>query len=224
MTNVEGIITEDIKDTITTDLTIYDNAGSKVGKTTYINRQSGYMTVEMEPFSDKERPLEQKKLYIPFRLITTIDPRELTLSMSRDELEKQFADPPPRTIVVEGPPGLETAVTSEPSGYDGTPLVVGRVQLGQLRKRITTGYHIYTSDHVDVGVIQQYDSLTGWMLAKDPLDPDEPGLMVPLSTVAAVDDVTREVHTVTSQADLKRMTHLEPANVVFTEKQKAEAR
>lgn len=207
MTSVKGIITVNIKNTIAPGLAVYDNAGSKVGEISDVNRETGYFTVALAPFSDMQRPFAQENLSIPFVLITNIDPRELYLSVSRDELQQQFADPPARTIVVEGAAGSEVAVTSEPSGYDKTPIEVERVPIWTLRDRIGTGDHVWTSDGVDLGTIKQYDSLTGWMLVEKGLPPNKHDVMVPLSVAADVDGTAHEVRLVTSRADLERTQH-----------------
>ena len=217
MPNIEGIVTENIRSTIAPGLMVYDKGGSKVGDVIDVNRHTGYFTVEIAPFTDKERPFAEQYLYVPFRLITNIDPRELYLSPAKDELLQQFADPPARTITVEGVGGSEMAVTTQPSGYDGAPIVVERVSISNLRKRIATGDHVYTSDGVELGKIKQYDSFTGWMLVEKGLPPNKNDLMVPVSVAADVNDTNHEVRLVTSQADLQRMQHLEPANVVFVE-------
>lgn len=224
MANIEGIITENIRDRIAPGQAVYDKMGSRVGEVSSVIRQTGYFTVDMTPFSKEEGPRPRTDLYAPFSLITSIDLHELFLSVTTDELQREFAHWPARTVVVEGAPGSEVAVTTESNGYDGTPIVVERVPIGALRNRISVGDRVSTADYVDLGTIKQYDPLTGWMLVEKHLPPEKHDLMIPLSVVAQVDDSAHEVRLVTSQADLQRMQHLEPANVVFTNVEITEAR
>ncbi|MBV9282070.1 MAG: DUF2171 domain-containing protein, partial [Chloroflexi bacterium] len=174
MANVEGIITEDIAATIAPGQTVYDNEGKKVGTVDDVQRESGYLMVETNPFSEKD-------LYIPFKLITNIDPREMYLSISRDDLHRDYTNPPPRSTVVETVDGKETATTTEPSGYDGGPVVVDRAKIDHLKKHIATGDHVYTSDTNDLGTIKQYDPVTGWMMVEKGILSDKHDLMVPVT-------------------------------------------
>src|SRR6266852_3744406 len=114
MANVEGTITEDISGTIAPDLTAYDLEGKKVGTVDSVDRETGWFMVSTSEFSDKD-------LYIPFSLITNIDPHDLFLSRSRDELRTNYTNPPARSTLVEKLDGRTTATTSEASGYDGGP-------------------------------------------------------------------------------------------------------
>ena len=76
MANIDGIITEDIGETIAISQTAYDNDGRKVGTVDFVDRANGYVLIQTNPFASRD-------LYIPFSLITNIDPRELYLSLSR---------------------------------------------------------------------------------------------------------------------------------------------
>jgi len=209
MANIEGMITEDISNTIALGQTVYDNESTKVGTVDGVDRQTGYLMVESNPFSEKD-------LYIPFSLITNIDPRELYVSQSKDELHSDYANPPARSTLVEDVDGKETATTTEPSGYDGTSVVVKQAKIDYLKKRIATGDHVFTSDMVDLGSIKQYDPATGWMMVEKGVM-SKHDLMVPVTVVDSVNRDSREVYLVASQADLQRMQHLEPANVVFAQ-------
>src|SRR5579872_6922735 len=121
MATPEGKVTEDIASTIALSQDVYDNAGEKVGIVDNIDRHAGYVTVNVTPLYDKD-------LYIPFRLITNIDRRELFLSLPRDELKRDFAAPPPRTTLLTREGHAEIATTVEPSGYTGAPVAVERVR------------------------------------------------------------------------------------------------
>ncbi|MBV9279008.1 MAG: PRC-barrel domain-containing protein [Chloroflexi bacterium] len=212
MANVEGIVTENVADTIAPGLTVYDNEGTKVGAVDDVDRATGYMMVGTNPFSSKD-------LYIPFGLITNIDPRELYLSRSKDELHRDYANPPARSTVVVDDDGKEVATTTEPSGYDGAPVVVERAKIDHLKKRIATGDQVYTSDSAGLGRIKQYDPATGWMMVERSSMSGKHDLMVPVTVVDDVNTDEHEVQLAVSQADLQRMQHLEPANVVFVQAQ-----
>jgi ribosomal 30S subunit maturation factor RimM len=212
MANIEGVITEDIAATIGIGLNVYDNEGKKLGSVDDVDRKTGYFMVQVNPFSEKE-------LYIPFNLITNIDPRELYVSRSKDELHREFSTPPAHTTVVEAYGGHETAITTESSGYDGYPVVVERAKIDKLRKHIHTGNHVYTTEMADLGKIKKYDSVTGWMLIEKGVLSQKHDLMVPVTVVDYVDHDTGEVYLAASKADLDRMQHLEPADVVFVEAQ-----
>ncbi len=200
-------ITEDIGNSITMGQTIYDVESEKVGTVDEVDRATGWFKAEVNPFSDKE-------LYMPFKLITNIDPKEVYLSRTKDELRRDYTNPPARSTRVDTVLGEKVATTREASGYDGAPIVVDEANVEKNRKRIGEGYLVVTSDEVDLGTIKQYDPTTGWMLiGKTALSRNE--LLVP---VTVVDDVNRqfaEVHLAVSAADLNAMKHLEPVDVVF---------
>lgn len=210
MANVEGTVTEDIAGTIAIGQTVYDNEGNKLGIVDNVNRTTGYLMVQTNPFSEKD-------VYIPFRLITNIDPRELYLSRSKDELHRDYANPPARSTFVEDVDGQETATTTELSGNDGTPVVVGQARIDHLKKRIAAGDHVYTSDMRDLGKITQYDPVTGWMMVEKGALADKHDLMVPVTVIEDVNRDSHEVYLVTSQADLERIQHPELADVVFVQ-------
>jgi hypothetical protein len=209
MANVEGIITEDISDTIAPDLTVYDIEGNKVGTVDSVDRETGWFIVRTSEFWERE-------LYIPFSLITNIDPRDMFLSRSKDELHANYSNPPARSTLVEDMAGKETAITSEPSGYDGGPIVVERARIDKLRKDIVAGKHVYTSDNADLGTIKEYDSVTGMMTIEKGVF-SKHDLLVPVTVVDYVDSDSHEVYLAYSQADLQRMQHLEPVNVVMVQ-------
>ena len=217
MANIDGIITEDIRNTIAPGQTVYDFEGKRVGSVDLVYHDTGYFVIEPAPFIDRERPFSDQDLYVPFRLITNIDPGELYLAVTRDDLLRNYTSPPPRATFVEDESGREVATTTEPSGFTGTPLVVERVRIDQLKRRIAIGDHVFTSELTDLGVIKKYDPVTGWMLVEKGILSDKHDLMVPVTVVEDVDRDTHEVYLVTSRADLQQLQHLEPAYVVFPE-------
>lgn len=214
MANIEGIITEDIRKTISPGQKVYDNDGKQSGTVDLVDRDSGYFMVQKNPFSEKD-------LYVPFRLITNIDPRELYVSVSRDELYSDYANPPSRSTFVAPVGGEEVATTTEPSGYTGGPIVVERATLDEFRRRIAVDDHVYTTEMTDLGAIKRYDPTTGWMLVQEDgptgMPPTRRERMIPVTVVSDVNTDTHEVYLSVSSADLDRMKQMEPADVVFVE-------
>jgi hypothetical protein len=201
-------VTEDIGNSINMGQTIYDLESQKVGTVDEVDRVTGWFKAEVNPFSDKE-------LFIPFKLITNIDPKEVYLSRTKDELRRDYTNPPARSTRIDTRLGEKVATTREASGYDGAPIVVDEANVEKNRKRIGEGYLVVTSDEIDLGNIKQYDRTTGWMLiGKTPLGRNE--LLVPVTVVSDVNRELAEVHLAVSAADLNAMKHLEPVDVVFT--------
>ena len=207
MNDQNDTITEDIANSIAMGQIIYDVESERVGAVDDVDRVTGWFKAEVNPFSDKE-------LYIPFKLITNIDPKEVYLSRTKDELRRNYTNPPARTTRVDTVLGEKVATTREASGYDGAPIVVDQANVEQNRKRIGEGYHVMTSDSVDVGNIKQYDPTTGWMLiGKTALSRNE--LLIPVAVVSRVERDFGEVYLAVSASDLSAMKHLEPVDVVF---------
>ena len=209
MADTKGTITEEVASSIALGQTIYDNGGERVGTVDDLDRATGWLKSEVNPFSDAA-------LYIPFNIITNIDPKELYLSGSKEELRRDYASPPARTTQVEKVAGETVATTREPSGYDGTPLIVAEAKLDKLRNRITVGDLVITADMVDLGTIKRYDGTTGWMMIGKSLQ-SRNDLLVPITLVSHVDGDVHEVYLAASRADLRGMQHLEPADVVFVD-------
>jgi hypothetical protein len=197
MANVEGTVTEDIGGTIAPGLTVYDLEGKKVGTVDGADRETGWFMVSTSEFSDKD-------LYIPFSLITNIDPHDLFLSRSRDELRSTYTNPPARSTLVEETDGRTTATTSEASGYDGGPIVVETARIDQLKKGIFAGGHVYTTDFADLGTIKQYDAVTGMMMVENGVF-SKHDLLVPVTVVDSIDQNSHDVYLAYSRADVQRM-------------------
>ncbi len=206
MPDAEGTINEDIVMSIAIGQDVYDRESRKVGAVDSFDAKTGWMTVDTSPWYDRS-------LFLPFSLVTNIDRRELYVSRTKDELTRDYSTRPPRTtrVAVEG--GKTVATTTEPSGYDGSPAVVQRVDLDQVRNRIATGDRVWTSDLVEVGRVKQYDPATGLMMVEKGAFTRR-DMMVPIAIVEDVESETRDVSLVASEADLRRMEHVEPVSVV----------
>lgn len=97
MTDDEETIRLDIRQHMHTGLRVYDVGGEKVGTVDDYDLLWEYMIVRPHSFYEK-------KLYIPFDLIANIDPREVFVSQSADELRRDYTSPPPRNATVDLPP------------------------------------------------------------------------------------------------------------------------
>ncbi len=85
------------------------------------------------------------------------------------------------------------------------------------------GQRVSTADLEDVGTIKRWDPVTGWMLVERGVPPNKHVTMLPVTIVDGVNPDSGDVFLAVSQADLKRMQHLEPADVVFAEARVNEA-
>src|SRR5689334_1711739 len=95
MADKYGVVIENVKQKIAPGQEVYDIDGHKLGVVDQYDLQAGWMKVEKGTFVPRD-------LYIPFSAITSIDPREIYLSLSKDMLQRDYASPPPRTTVLEG--------------------------------------------------------------------------------------------------------------------------
>src|SRR5215469_9181881 len=80
-------VVESIDTYLKEGMPVFDENGKKVGDVRMYSSGAGYLMVYAEA-------LHHQMLYIPFRLIRTIDERELTLSVPRDTLDAQYTQPP----------------------------------------------------------------------------------------------------------------------------------
>lgn len=199
-----------ISDTIAVDQNVFDNTSTKVGTIDSIDYATGWLTIAAGTLGTHE-------LYVPFKLITFIDPHELFLGASKDELTRDYSSPPGRTTAVAGEGAAATSTTTEPSGYDGAPVVVNAATVAEVRNKIAPGFEVYTSDMAMLGTVNQYDPTTGlMMLDKGPLSDHE--VVVPITVVNEVDTSLAQVVLTASEADVKKMT---PVSLVRTAAQLA---
>jgi hypothetical protein len=210
MANLEGTVTEDIIDTISVGQKVYDSDDRQCGTVDWVDLEHGYVLVAPNPVSVKE-------YFIPFHLITSIDPHELYVSVDKDELHRDYSRPPARTTSVANVDGAEIATTTEPDGYGGAPIVADRVRVDELKRLIAVGDRVYTSDLIELGTIKRYDPVTGWMLVERGPRFARLNLMVPVTIVADVVDDANEVYLAISQHDFNCLRLPEPSDVVFVE-------
>ncbi len=141
-------------------VTVFDLNGETVGGVTGYSTTSGYLMVGSGGFNCKG-------LFIPFRFIERINEQGLYLTMLKDALAGQFGEPPVIHTVVENrfvpgthgdtlPQAVEVQVVQ--SGYDGAPLALESVELGDIAERLSVGLVVYDVDGVRLGDIAQYDT------------------------------------------------------------------
>jgi hypothetical protein len=200
-------ITVDLAGSIAPGQRVYDRLGDRVGVVDAVDQAKGWMDVETNPLS-------HRGLVVPFHLITSVDQRELYLSLRREELERDFAEPPPRTTVVTRLGDRTMARTTQPSGYDGTPIVVRETDVDEFKNRIAVGDEVWTADLVQVGQVKDYDPGTGYMRIGETRPFSKQDLFVPITLVDSVTVAPPRIALIASQSDLRRMTHLEALNVV----------
>jgi hypothetical protein len=190
------IVSENVRDWLRLDQRVFDRENVSVGTVDAFDHGTGWMTVGTDP-------LNERALYVPFRLIASIDPRELYLSATRAELERDYHQPPARTTTVDGAGDGAIVTTVEPSGYDDTPLIVKRTRLDLVASRIAVGDRVLTADGTGLGVVKDYDRASGVIhVARGVLVHRE--LRLPISSVDHVERELGEVHLVLREADVQR--------------------
>ncbi|HEV8191537.1 MAG TPA: hypothetical protein VGP82_08635 [Ktedonobacterales bacterium] len=171
-------------------VTVFDLNGETVGGVNGYSTASGYLMVGSGGFNSKS-------LFIPFRFIERINEQGIYLTLLKDALARQYGEPPVTQTVVEnrfvpGPHGdtLPQAVEVQivQSGYDGAPLTVGSVELGDITERLSVGLVVYDVDGVRLGDIAQYDNRRRLLVI-------EKGIFNPTMTIvpfSVIDRIDRE--------------------------------
>lgn len=203
MNNGDGMVTLNIQNYLKSGLAVFDADGRRVGTIVASETGPGYMLVR--PF-----PLAERTLFIPLHTITHIDPREVFVAGTRAEMHRLYRDPPPhstllreRTDPLTGEDDSE-AITTEPGGYDGTPVVIQDVPVGRLARDIVPGFQVVSSQLEILGTIAEDDAPRGEMLIRHPF----PSRHVSMLSTAFVDFIDREdrlVYLTVSAADLRRV-------------------
>jgi hypothetical protein len=203
--NVEGVITVDVRDTLALDQNVFDSLNKKIGEVGYVDDETGWFTIAAGPMYDKQ-------YFVPMTMVKYIDPNELFLSATKDDLQRDYSTPPPRTTSVEGEGPATTATTRQQSGYGDASVVVHQARLSDLRTMIDVDFRVYTADMVDLGKVREYDSATGLMIL-DKGRPSTHDIVVPITMVDRVEAESHEIVLIASKADVERIT---PVNLVRT--------
>jgi hypothetical protein len=196
-------VLQDIDQLLEDGMPVFDLNGEFVGGVKAYTTAAGYLMVGSASF-------EHTDLYVPFRLIQSIDPQGLSLSEPKDVLAAQYAEPPSIKTIVEnrfepGPHGdalpqaFEVRVVQ--SGYDSTLKEVGSVELGDVAERLSVGLVVYDSDGVRLGDIAQYDVRRRLLvIEKGIFKPTV--IVVPFSAISRIDRDKLSIYLVLPKADL----------------------
>lgn len=186
---VSRTVLHDIDKFLEDGLLVYDVNGEQVGGVKSYSTASGYLMVG-------SGALGLRDLYIPFRLIRTIDPQGIALSEPSDTLVASYAKLPAIHTIVENrfvtgphrdrpPQAYEERVVQ--SGYDGTQTVVDSLELSSITERLSVGLAVYDADGVRLGDTTQYDVSRGLLVVEKGIF--KPAvLLVPFSAIKAIDE------------------------------------
>jgi hypothetical protein len=205
---MDRTISEDVGKAVKVGLTVFDSDGAKIGHVDETDKSHGWMVVRIRAF-------DQKKLWVPYRLVRSVDAREIFLTMLKGAVEAEFNSPPARKITVAEKEGRRVATTTEPSGFDREPLVTSEVDLGHIKNRLAVEQQVWTSDDVAVGRIKDFDRDGRYIVLEVGHVSSKHHLLVPISLVADVDREAAEATLAVSHADLESMKRHEPGESVI---------
>jgi hypothetical protein len=151
----QHIVVENIDAVIRAGLAVHDESGEKIGSVRDYSTAAGYLVVQTGLVTHKD-------LYVPYSAVKSIDPREVYLSLNKDTLAGDYSEPPPATVVVEGP----TATTVVPSGYDGSPTEFNRVNVDMVRRDLARGMSVYATSGEKIGTVDGIDERATYMVVK----------------------------------------------------------
>jgi ribosomal 30S subunit maturation factor RimM len=181
-------VVENIDQYLEDGMAVFDQNGERVGDVKMYSTAAGYLMVGSGAFGRQD-------LYIPFRLIRTIDPEEIYLSAPKDILAAQYTQPPTihtvvETRVVPGPGGQMVARAREvhmvQSGYDGQPAAITSVDVGSLADQLAVGMAVYDVDDQRLGDITQYDTERSLLVVEKGIFKPTV-LLVPFSAIKSID-------------------------------------
>lgn len=193
--------------TVTVGLEVYDKDGQKVGYIDQVSDAQGWMQVEA-------LGLGLQRLWIPYRLIKSVDGREVMVTLTKDELDAGCTNPPARNTEVVHRDGRAIAVTYEAGGRDEEPVVAVEVDLGQVRALLAVEQRVWTADGQEVGRIKEFDATMGYAVIEKGVLSHRRDLLIPVHLVADVDRDEGVVTLAVRNADLERMRQFEAVNVV----------
>jgi sporulation protein YlmC with PRC-barrel domain len=157
--NTQQTLVENIDLNLADGMPVYDMNGDTVGDVKMYSTAAGYLMVGHGAFN-------QKDLYIPFRLIRSIDPHDLFLSEPKETLLATYTQPPTISTMSEqrlvvGPTGAliseQRDVQLVQSGYDGLPATTNSVDVQDVTDRLAVGMAVYDVEGERLGDISQYD-------------------------------------------------------------------
>src|SRR5262249_31216166 len=187
-TNERQMVVENIDQYLADGRPVFDKNGERVGEVKMYSTAAGYLMVGAGA-------LGRKDLYIPFRLIRSIDPREVYLSETKDTLASKYTQPPQISTVTEtrlvpGPHGTMKPQTRQvqmvQSGYDAQPATVSTVDAEQIAKQLALGMAVHDVTGARLGDLTQYDIPRSLMVVEQGVF-NPRVLFVPFSAIKRVD-------------------------------------
>src|SRR5260370_34130933 len=106
---MDRTISEDLGRAVKVGLTVFDCDGSRLGYVDETDKTHGWMVVRTGAF-------DPKKLWVPYRLVRSVDDREVFLAMLKGAVEAEFKSPPARTTTVPEKDGRTFATTTARDG------------------------------------------------------------------------------------------------------------
>ena len=185
--NSQQTLVENIDLNLADGMPVYDSNGDKVGDVKRYSTTAGYLLVSQGVF-------EKDYLYLPFRLIRSIDPHDLFLSEAKDTLFATYTQPPEINTLREqrlvvGPDGAliseQRDVQRVQSGYDGLPATTNSVDVQEVTDRLAVGMAVYDSEGERLGDISQYDIPRRLLVVEKGIFHPQV-LYVPFSAIASV--------------------------------------
>jgi hypothetical protein len=155
-TKREDVVVASIADMIKEGLHVIDVNGVKIGAVQRYDLDAGYMAVE-------HGVVAKQRFYVPFRLMRSITPKEISLAVSKAALSDNYYLPPIMKPVVEEMTSPLTGRTElvilheVRSGYDGRPIRITPVSVDEVMTRITIGMTVVDIDDDFVGEIIDRD-------------------------------------------------------------------
>jgi hypothetical protein len=180
-------VIENIDQFLDRGMPIYDMNDQKIGDVKLYSIAAGYLMVEHGAF--------EHNLYLPFRLIRSIDPHEIYLNVAKDGLEAQYGQPPAiktevETRLVPGPHGVMTQQTQQvqtvESGYDQKPTALNTVDATSIADQLAVGMIVFDVTGVRLGDITQFDIPRSLMVVEKGLVKPSV-LFVPFSAIKNID-------------------------------------
>src|SRR5260370_3320816 len=147
---MDRTISEDVGRAVKGGLTVFAGDGSKIGYVDETDKTHGWMVVRTGVF-------DQKTLWVRYRLVRSVDDREIFLAVLKGAVETELKSPPPRNTSVAEKEGRTVATTIEQSGFDRQPVVTSEVDLGNIKNRLAVGQQVWTSDDEAVASIKDFD-------------------------------------------------------------------
>src|SRR5260370_36061058 len=93
-TTHQQTIVQNIDQFLVEGMPVFDLKDERVGDVKMYSTAAGYLMAGSGPVGEKD-------LYIPFRLIRSIDPKQIYLSAAKDVLAAQYRQPPTISTVSE---------------------------------------------------------------------------------------------------------------------------